>query len=140
MVTVGLVVVVVIFAAIWASRYIKVGPNEEGVYGMMSANTTKGLANWSFRPVKSITPGRIVFADATGSFSIEKTLDGGIRLIEAEEAKLRQRRADLADKERQEVLKRLEKSPLGKMSLVQVEGFLSRVKALGIEEVLKRLA
>ena len=28
MVTVGLVVVVVIFAAIWASRYIKVGPNE----------------------------------------------------------------------------------------------------------------
>ena len=28
MVVVGLVVVVVIFAAIWASRYIKVGPNE----------------------------------------------------------------------------------------------------------------
>ncbi len=28
MVTVGLVVVVVIFAAIWASRYVKVGPNE----------------------------------------------------------------------------------------------------------------
>ena len=28
MVAVGLVVVVVIFAAIWASRYIKVGPNE----------------------------------------------------------------------------------------------------------------
>jgi len=28
MVTVGLVVVVVVFAAIWASRYIKVGPNE----------------------------------------------------------------------------------------------------------------
>jgi flotillin len=28
LVTVGLVVVVVIFAAIWASRYIKVGPNE----------------------------------------------------------------------------------------------------------------
>src|ERR1035438_1219270 len=27
-VVVGLVVVVVIFAAIWASRYIKVGPNE----------------------------------------------------------------------------------------------------------------
>ena len=28
MVTVGIVVVVVIFAAIWASRYTKVGPNE----------------------------------------------------------------------------------------------------------------
>lgn len=69
-----------------------------------------------------------------------KGFDAEFRLIEAEEAKLRQRRVDLADKERQEVLKRLEKSPLGKMSLVQVEDFSSRVKALGIEEVLKRLA
>ena len=68
-----------------------------------------------------------------------KGFDAELRLIEADEAKLRQRRADLAVKEREEVLKRLEKSPLGKMSVVQVEGFLSRVKALGIEEVLKRL-
>ena len=69
-----------------------------------------------------------------------KGFDAELRLIEADEAKLRQRRAALALKEREEVIKRLEKSPLAKMSLVQVEDFLSRVKALGIEEVSKRLA
>ncbi|HEV7693663.1 MAG TPA: hypothetical protein VGO52_22700 [Hyphomonadaceae bacterium] len=63
------------------AEFFVVGPNEQGVYGLKSANTTKGLTNWSFRPIKSITPGKIVFADATGSFSIEATPDGGIHNI-----------------------------------------------------------
>ena len=63
-----------------------------------------------------------------------------MRLIEAEEEKLRQRRTRLAEQERAEVQKRLEKSPLAKLSLAQMESLLGRVKALGVDEVLKRLA
>jgi len=69
-----------------------------------------------------------------------KGIEAELRQIEAEEEKLRQRRAKLAEQERAEVQKRLEKSPLAKLSLTQAEVLLSRVKALGIEEVLKRLA
>ena len=74
------------------AEFFMVGPNEQGVYGLKTANTTKGLTNWSFRPVKSIEPGKIVFADATGSFSIEATPDGGIhniamRVVDGKETK-----------------------------------------------------
>ena len=69
-----------------------------------------------------------------------KGIEAELRQIEAEEEKLRQRRAKLAEQERAEVQKRLEKSPLAKLSLTQAEVLLSRVKALGVEEVLKRLA
>jgi hypothetical protein len=62
-------------------EYFRIGPNEHGVYGLMTANSTRGLTNWTFRPLKSLKPGKIVFADATGSFSIEATPDGGIHNI-----------------------------------------------------------
>lgn len=63
------------------AEFFMVGPNEQGVYGLKTANTARGLTNWTFRPIKSIEPGKIVFADATGSFSIEATPDGGIHNI-----------------------------------------------------------
>ena len=69
-----------------------------------------------------------------------KGIEAELRQIEADEEKLRQRRARLAEQERAEVQKRLEKSPLAKLSLAQTEVLLGRVKALGVDEVLKRLA
>ncbi len=74
------------------AEFFMVGPNEQGVYGLKTANTTRGLTNWTFRPIKSIEPGKIVFADATGSFSIEATPDGGIhnialRVVDGKETK-----------------------------------------------------
>ena len=62
-------------------EFFKIGPNEQGAYGLSSARTTTGLDKWGFRPIRSIEPGKIVFADATGSFSIESTPDGGIHNI-----------------------------------------------------------
>jgi hypothetical protein len=62
-------------------EFFMVGPNAAGVYGLSSARTTTGLTTWSFRPVRSLEAGRIVFADDTGGFSIEKTPDGGIHNI-----------------------------------------------------------
>jgi hypothetical protein len=62
-------------------EYFRIGPNEDGVYGLMTANSTRGLTDWSFRPMKSLEAGRIVFADDKGSFSIESTPDGGIHNI-----------------------------------------------------------
>ena len=62
-------------------EFFKVGPNDQGVYGLSSARTTTGLDKWGFRPIRSIEPGKIVFADASGSFSIEATPDGGIHNI-----------------------------------------------------------
>jgi hypothetical protein len=57
-------------------EFFKFGPNEAGVYGL-----TTGLTNWTFRPLKTLDPRKVVFADATGSFSIEPTPDGGIHNI-----------------------------------------------------------
>lgn len=73
-------------------EFFKFGPNEAGVYGLATARTTTGLSNWSFRPLKTLEPRKIVFADATGSFSIEPTADGGIhnvatRIVDGKEAK-----------------------------------------------------
>ncbi len=59
-------------------EFFKFGPNEAGVYGLMTARTTTGLDKWTFRPLKTLEPRKIVFADAAGSFSIEPTADGGI--------------------------------------------------------------
>src|SRR5688572_10353553 len=50
-------------------EFFRIGPNEQGVYGLMTANSNRGLSNWTFRPLKSLEPGKIVFADASGSFS-----------------------------------------------------------------------
>lgn len=62
-------------------EFFMVGPNDKGVYGLSSARTTTGFDTWSFRPIRSLAPGKIVFADETGSFSIEATPDGGIHNI-----------------------------------------------------------
>ena len=57
MVVVGLVVVVVIFAAIWASRYIKVGPNEVLVVsGRPHRYTNEGTAPVRLTMVVVIPP------------------------------------------------------------------------------------
>ena len=63
------------------AEFFVIGPNEQGVYGLKVANTTKGLTNWTFRPIVLLEPKKIKFADATGSFSIESTPDGGIHNI-----------------------------------------------------------
>jgi hypothetical protein len=63
------------------AEFFVIGPNDQGVYGLKVANTTKGLTNWTFRPIVILEPGKIKFADATGSFSIEHTPDGGIHNI-----------------------------------------------------------
>jgi hypothetical protein len=73
-------------------EFFKFGPNEAGVYGLATARTTTGLTNWTFRPLKTLEPRKIVFADATGSFSIEPTSDGGIhniatRIVDGKESK-----------------------------------------------------
>ncbi len=62
-------------------EFFMVGPNDKGEYGMSSARTTTGFATWTFRPIRTVAPGKIVFADETGSFSIEATPDGGIHNI-----------------------------------------------------------
>jgi hypothetical protein len=33
------------------AEFFVIGPNEQGVYGLKVANTTKGLTNWTFRPI-----------------------------------------------------------------------------------------
>ena len=62
------------------------------------------------------------------------------RQIEAEEAKLKDRRNRLEQLERADLMKRLEKSPLAKISTDQLDQFLTLVKALGMPEVIKRLS
>lgn len=63
------------------AEFFVIGPNEQGVYGLKVANTTKGLTNWTFRPIVLLEPNKIKFADGTGSFSIESTPDGGIHNV-----------------------------------------------------------
>ena len=62
------------------------------------------------------------------------------RQIEAEEAKLKQRRNRLEQLERVDLMKRLEKSPIAKLPSAQLDQFLAAVKTLGMPEVLKRLS
>ena len=63
------------------AEFFVIGPNEQGVYGLKVANTTKGLTNWTFRPIVLLEANKIKFADGTGSFSIESTPDGGIHNV-----------------------------------------------------------
>ena len=67
-------------------------------------------------------------------------LDSERRQIEAEEAKLKQRRDRLIQMERAELMKRLERSPLAKLPSDQLDQLIVAVKALGMPEVLKRLS
>ncbi|MGD2133770.1 MAG: DUF6265 family protein [Maricaulaceae bacterium] len=64
-------------------EFFRVMPNEDGVYGLHTANSAAGLDNWRFTPLQSIEPGKVVFAmpDGSSSFSIEATPDGGIHNI-----------------------------------------------------------
>lgn len=69
-----------------------------------------------------------------------KGLDLQRKALEADEAKLRARRENLLELERAEVRERLLKSPLAKLSIEHVDALLARLKILGAEEALKRLA
>jgi hypothetical protein len=71
---------------------------------------------------------------------VAKGLQSERRQIEAEEAKLKERRNRLIQLERADLMKRLEKSPLAKMPTDQLDRFLTSVKTLGMPEVLKRLS
>lgn len=64
-------------------EFFWIGPNEHGTYGFSSANSGTGLTNWRFLPLKSIEPGRIVFAEKDGSrsFSIESVANGAIHNV-----------------------------------------------------------
>ncbi len=62
-------------------EYFRIMRNDDGVYGLFTANTREGLDKWKFRPLAELKEGRIVFADESGSFSIEATPDGGIHNI-----------------------------------------------------------
>ncbi|MBA3895836.1 MAG: hypothetical protein H0X36_01575 [Sphingomonadaceae bacterium] len=61
------------------------------------------------------------------------------RQIEADEAKLRQRRERLAEMEKAETGKRLGKSGLNKLSPDQIDSLSAAIKTHGIAGVLKRL-
>lgn len=69
-----------------------------------------------------------------------KGIEGERKRIEAEEAKLKERRNRLAEMERSEITKRLEKSLVTRLPLDQLDQLLARIKKLGIGEVLKRLS
>ena len=69
-----------------------------------------------------------------------KGLESERRQIEAEEAKLKQRRNRLEQLERADLMKRLEKSPIAKLPNAQLDQLLASVKTLGMPEVLKRLS
>ena len=69
-----------------------------------------------------------------------KGIEGERKRIEAEEARLKERRNRLVEMERSEVARRLEKSGLSKLPLDQLDQFLAQIKKLGMTEVLKRLS
>ena len=69
-----------------------------------------------------------------------KGLEGERQAIAAEEAKLNERRQRLAEMEKAEVVSRLSKSRLSKLSTDQIDSLSAAIKTLGIDEVLKRLA
>lgn len=69
-----------------------------------------------------------------------KGLESERRQIEAEEAKIKERRKRLEQLERADVKKRLEKSTLAKLPAAQLDQLLASVKTLGMPEVLKRLS
>lgn len=65
------------------SEFFRIGPNDKGEYGLLTANTNTGLTSWRFQPLKSLEPGKIVFAEADGSrsFSIEAVPGGAIHNV-----------------------------------------------------------
>lgn len=57
------------------TEYHRIGPNDDGIYGLDVANTRSGM-KWSFTPLKSIEPGRITFQSADGKLTIAYFTDG----------------------------------------------------------------
>ncbi len=57
------------------TEYHRIGPNDDGVYGLDVANTRSGM-KWSFTPLKSIEPGRITFQSPDGKLTIAYFADG----------------------------------------------------------------
>lgn len=67
-------------------------------------------------------------------------LDAELALLEAGRQKLNQRRRELAERERAELMKEVEKSGLLKGDAEQVRSILGAVKSKGVAEVAKLLA
>ena len=59
--------------------------------------------------------------------------------LEADEQRLNERRKQLADRERSELLKEVERSGLMKADPVQFSAIIGAIKKLGIAEAVKRL-
>jgi len=57
------------------TEYHRIGPNDDGIYGLDVANTRSGM-KWSFTPLKTIEPGRITFQSADGKLTIAYFTDG----------------------------------------------------------------
>lgn len=68
------------------------------------------------------------------------SLESERKAIEAEEAKLADRRKKLQEREQAERQKLIGKSILSKASEQQLESLLTRMKALGLDETINRLA
>ena len=68
------------------------------------------------------------------------SLESERKAIEAEESKLAERRKRLQEREQSERQKLIGKSVLMKASEDQLETILRRMKALGLDETIKRLA
>ena len=69
-----------------------------------------------------------------------RTLEQERQALEEEERRLAEKRELLAKREREEAIKAVEKSGLLKLDGKRLEVLTGRIKALGIEEVEKRLA
>lgn len=68
-----------------------------------------------------------------------KSLDAEMAAIEAEELKLAERRKAHQKKLRDAAIAKVEKAGLLKLPLDRLEGLLTAVKTLGVDEVEKRL-
>lgn len=68
-----------------------------------------------------------------------RTLEQERQALEEEEKRLGERRKQLAERERDEAIKAVDKAGLLKLNWTRLDGLTKRIKALGIEEVEKRL-
>ena len=69
-----------------------------------------------------------------------RTLEQERQALEEEERRLAEKRELLAKREREEAIRAVEKAGLLKLDAKRLEVLTGRIKALGIEEVEKRLA
>ncbi|WP_066518934.1 MULTISPECIES: hypothetical protein [Sphingomonadaceae] len=69
-----------------------------------------------------------------------RTLEQERQALEEEERRLAERREQLAKRERDEAIRTIEKAGLLRLPASRLEALTKRIKALGIEEVERRLA